>query len=828
MELLRKQIVAWTSGQPPWQQDLLRRVARGRLDDAGRAEVAEIVLGAPGVPAPEPLREEHLPGDDVPESPVSLVAIRDVHGVNALADDQNLRFETSGLTVVYGNNGSGKSGFGRILRVVCRAVAVPNVLADAFGAAGGQRQSARLRLRRSDREEDLVADLDADTPTWLSQMKVFDGECAIEYVRSGNAVEHTPEPLGVLGRCADEQGLVADLLRQWSAAIATPVEVAAATDVEAVLADAELSAEELRDLEGREAQLATLAREDIEAVVTEARAASAGAAALADRVAAVAEGLSETAAVQLEALRAEQTAAVSALEEMRRETLDGQPVAGTGTPTWRTMWEAAREFVAGDFPPSAGDSCPLCQRALDAETEQRMVAFEAFVRGKVDARVERAARDVRVAIDALPEAERLLVTENKAIGTLESDLREAAVQAIRALEARRTALADGEPTSVVGVEDVLRQLRARALMQGTRAQEHEALRGPAGREALTERVAALQKRRELAGAAAAMREKHALLVAARQLDTAGITRKHNDLAKLAISDRLVTAVERELQRLGAGLATRVEAAATGTKGRTVLRVRLKGSATKPGLVLSEGEHRAVALAFFLAQVAESGGTSAIVFDDPVSSLDHWFREEIAQRLAGEAATRQVIVFTHDLAFLSQLSAAARDADVAFAQRHVLRRGERAGIVTDEPPLRQVALAKRAEHLRRQVDEQLTPLWEHNREVYEDRAEKWTTDLRKSWEMLVEDGLLRGVVRRYDPRVYTSKLKELDIPEGAIAKITAAFGKLSAKAHHEAPGATGTPSPERLLEFLGEFEQMVTELGLSDGRDTGERSGEVAA
>jgi hypothetical protein len=46
----------------------------------------------------------------------------------------------------------------------------------------------------------------------------------------------------------------------------------------------------------------------------------------------------------------------------------------------------------------------------------------------------------------------------------------------------------------------------------------------------------------------------------------------------------------------------------------------------------------------------TAAVTGIVFDDPVSSLDHMRREQIARRLAREAKVRQVNVFTHDLAF----------------------------------------------------------------------------------------------------------------------------------------------------------------------------------
>lgn len=41
-------------------------------------------------------------------------------------------------------------------------------------------------------------------------------------------------------------------------------------------------------------------------------------------------------------------------------------------------------------------------------------------------------------------------------------------------------------------------------------------------------------------------------------------------------------------------------------------------------VLSEGERRALSLAAFLAEQSIGGGSGCLVFDDPVSSLDHWW------------------------------------------------------------------------------------------------------------------------------------------------------------------------------------------------------------
>jgi hypothetical protein len=98
----------------------------------------------------------------------------------------------------------------------------------------------------------------------------------------------------------------------------------------------------------------------------------------------------------------------------------------------------------------------------------------------------------------------------------------------------------------------------------------------------------------------------------------------------------------------------------------------------------------VALAAFLAELRVAEDVCGIVFDDPVSSLDHRHRHAVARRIVREAANRQVIVFTHDLFFLLLLRLAAKDASHhAVHYQHIFRGavGERRpGIITADLPV----------------------------------------------------------------------------------------------------------------------------------------------
>ena len=101
------------------------------------------------------------------------------------------------------------------------------------------------------------------------------------------------------------------------------------------------------------------------------------------------------------------------------------------------------------------------------------------------------------------------------------------------------------------------------------------------------------------------------------------------------------------------------------------------------------KHRSVALAAFLAELATTNDKSTIVFDDPISSLDHMHREAVAKRLVDEAQHRQVVVFTHDIAFLFLLDQAREGVEPSASFRHPLRQPwpRLCGTTNAEPPLK---------------------------------------------------------------------------------------------------------------------------------------------
>jgi hypothetical protein len=278
--------------------------------------------------------------------------------------------------------------------------------------------------------------------------------------------------------------------------------------------------------------------------------------------------------------------------------------------------------------------------------------------------------------------------------------------------------------------------------------------------------------------------------------TKPITTKSTQIAHALVTDTLRAQFAREVANFEiAGLAVelRQRNSVQGTPRFKVALTRKPNAAV--GQVLSEGEHRCVALAAFMAELATTENKSGIVFDDRVSSLDHMHREAVAKRLVAEAANRQVIVFTHDLALLFELNRAAAAAQPKphVATSSVSRGADNAGFCHSEPPFK----ARRVSHITASLTNQLANERYHfeqgNYDEWRDTVKSIAGRLRDTWEMAVEE-VVGYVIRRLSNEVKTVglvKLTAITVPD--CEAMRDGFGRCS-ELLHSAAAALNRPLP----------------------------------
>ncbi|HET7591098.1 MAG TPA: AAA family ATPase [Solirubrobacterales bacterium] len=709
---LQKRILDWSRDLPDWQRGLLRKLCDGPLDEAGRAEVLAALLGEPGSRPLPPLELANLPADEADYGTVELRQIRNLRNVNSLAGEQTLSLRP-GLNVVFGENGAGKSGYGRLCRRVCRAAEVGEVLHDVFDPGKAEApQTAEFVLAVDGEERVIEVDLGEEPARVLSAITAFDASCAEFCLTRQNTIEHTPRALRLLKELAGAQDqLAAELERQIgerseglpalpelddaeAAALLERVRAGEASprEVEAFARLDEAEARELRELEQAEATILT---DQSEALERAARKRTDAAVRLADELEDAWGRLDAAALAEIAELRSRLASAAAAVDQVAAEAFADQPQPGTGGEGWRQMWEAARRFVeseGGAFPDdSEGATCPTCQQELSAAARERMQRFEAFVSGALREQVRLVDRALTEHLEGLPDLGALARGAELAVAAAGEELEGTATAALEAL-ADRLAIATGQAEPALSASLDLKPLRDYAAVQIAEAEGFAVLRNEGERARIEGRLRELRARRQVAGALpqvlghlGGLRAIAAREAARQELSTTTISHRIRELSKLAITDRLKEALAQEIGELDP-LAARVELKGSASKGKPAVQFKLRsGGRQRVAKVLSTGEQTALANAFFLAELRVASERSAIVLDDPVSSLDHQRREHVAARLVEEARRRQVVVLTHDLVFVYYLQEKAEELGVELHGQALERRYHEVGVVSADLP-----------------------------------------------------------------------------------------------------------------------------------------------
>lgn len=625
-------ILEWSLDRPLWQRDALRRiVAQGKLLHDDVAELVQLCLKGRGAKDIElsatALAAEHVPAVAAAEAAICLTSIADVAGVNRLASGQTLSFEPTGITVIYGDNGVGKSGYARILKRACRARFVGELLPNAFDPSPTQMASATIAYTTANVAAPAIPWVNDGKPnSILSSVSVFDRDSGAAHVRSENEVAFRPFGLDIpdelAGVCqavkealAVEQGKLefardAVFIKPTFNAT-SPVgnilsSLTAATDLAALEALAPISEAE----EGRLVRLnEDLARDPLKAA-GEQRALAVSLHRLADDLATTIARTTDEVLSNLRALaddaREKRNAATLAAEA----AFGSAPINGVGEAAWRNLWEAARRYSEQvayperPFPPAGGEAlCVLCHQTLPDEATTRMSSFERFVtadteklaeeaeRSFEEARLALATKPVRIA--AFPLRRQLAIYAPSVAAAVLRSLAAARLRrfiCLSSLNRPGTVQMPDLPTDPVPL------VRGHAEDTARYAEELAAAADLAGRKRLEDERDVLRDRKTLdvllpkaKAEVARLAQLDCIAKCLTETGTKAITTLGNDIADQVITPRVRDRFQEEIQKLAASR-VRVDVVRSGGKyGSPQYQVRLfANEKAKVHSVLSEG------------------------------------------------------------------------------------------------------------------------------------------------------------------------------------------------------------------------------------------------
>lgn len=860
-------VLAWAARLPPWRQDALRRLCvQGEWDDADLSEILDLAkqhhgMGSALDPAPQPIAfaRDHFPAEADQNATVALTSLHTLVNVGKIPSDQTLEFQSQGLTVVYGGNGTGKSGYARVLKQACRARSPGTVYANAYDPNFAQLTPSAT----------IAFELDGtpDQALWrgerghvprpeLRGISVFDGDCARHYLQAREAATFQPVALTYLQQLAN--GLNQALRPRLQAEITglavdvtpfnvIPVETDAGRAVHPICATTDLvQARALATLTADEqAELARLPQEISEADPTAKATLLENAAMKVDELASAIA--SAVGIVSDDAIDAAQSAHRTLLDaeaaELAASTLlqteNATPLLpGTGQGPWALLFNAAREYSIGAaYPEQAfpvtgdGAQCVLCQQELMPAAKDRLQRFDRYVRDTASEAAQAArsswqqlVRDVGQATVGFTVSQIMSDSLRGRIETLPDDIRMFQEDLLSRLQWLKTAVATGQwqdrPTyrganpssSILQISDNLRA-EATALRANLDAEVLAAkrirLKELDARRLLSEHIDSIAHVVGNLGRQAILQK---------CLDDVGNTRPitlfAGQLARTYISEALAGRMNDELRKLDL-YHIRAGVSSTGDAGSVRLGILLPESRLDPHVVLSEAEQRMCALAYFFAELHQSGSASGIVFDDPVSSLDHNHRTAVARRIVEESALRQVIVFTHDAVFFGELNTLCGDAGLSPSVKSISYRAAGPGYIDAGLPYdmrrhRERIAQHRHDHQRIAANFNNPPGDDERiaiRNAYD--------DLRVTIEVGIEDTILNETVVRFRDNISVGRLDGvMVVGEAEYREVQRLHDKCcrNVRAHSHAAGQQrAVAQPAELLQDIDAVNALFQEI-----------------
>jgi energy-coupling factor transporter ATP-binding protein EcfA2 len=747
---------------------------------------------------------EHLPQVKTGDPPVRLVSIANPEHINALASDKPLTFEATGLTIIYGDNASGKSGYARLLKRIARARHQEEVLSDVFRETALAKPRAALTVRVGDHEMPLT--WPDSTPPELQRILFYDEACGEAYIATESDFPYRPSALfvmdGLIEACVAMRSRI-DAKLEENARSAKPLplvdEDVQETEVgqylahlsgnsslealDALIENLDLSPEAIDELKNQEARLriADTAKERQKLTREAAKLES-----LRIHLEGLQEAVGDDAAAALQKER-DQLKALEQAANLVARSFESEPLRGVGTAPWMELWKSARRFsethaYADDaFPVVAeGARCVLCQQVLEAEARERLSRFERFVQEDTQTRLH----EVRARWDARVESLTNLRTTPEAAETnlkdLEADHAEL-VRETRAVlakyEAERASIVDtlhgaGDlPRSGIVPAEISSRLEAAAATATTAA---EGLSDPEkikqGLLTVTTKRKKLQllqeinnQRQLIADEIGRLKERDSLEAAKSAAATGPITKKVLDLCEANITKMVRDTFTRETDRLHLEHVT--IAKTRGDRGMLLHQPKLVGALQNTTLprVFSEGERTALGLAAFFTEVHLDASKSVVILDDPVSSLDHIRRGLVAERLAALGETRQVVVFTHDISFVADLKREAKGMGVPIGERSVTRgrgRERKPGACSTKHPWKAKDVPERLGELQRELARIKRDRKGWDEATYDTEVASWAGGLSETWERIFSQELVGLVLAEGGLEVRPSMVKIL--------------------------------------------------------------------
>tara|TARA_R100001143_G_C3361001_1_gene135697 strand:- start:9 stop:2018 length:2010 start_codon:yes stop_codon:yes gene_type:complete len=603
---------------------------------------------------------DNLSFSQTSSSTIKLSKLDEIQGINALAPKKPLEFGDENLSIIYGRNGSGKSGYARILKHISGTRNPGNLLGNVFKESS-EEQRCNVTYEINGQSASVNWKKDNGSVEDLHNIDIYDSSTGMVYLEGQNEVTYEPSILRFFSDIIDLSSKIAEKIQfkietkqsrkaelpvnlkdtefgKWYKELNSNIDEEEINNKTQWIDENEDGLKNLKERIGTEnpktravqffnkrKRLLNFALDAVKNI----------------------KKLSNKHCIEIINLKEELSTKENAAHLAAQKAFSSTPLSGIGEIVWIELWEKARAYSErfayreNVFPVTGkGAKCVLCHQELSEEAKERFISFEEFVQGELKKEADEISIKYQVYLEKvkdLPKEEEI-ITELDAIGVEDEQLKERVLSIYKSIikRAEEIDLVDNidELTPLSKDLELLSLARNEAKSMYSKGTEFLKDFEEDIREEIQNDIIHLeakkwvsQQKETIKNEVGRLSEIEILKNAKRITNPAVLSRKKGELADELITDAYVKRFNDELEDLGADhLHVKIEK--TGVRSGKVLHIIKLDNINdqSPNAVLSEGEKRIVSIAAFLADVTAKHVSSPFIFDDPITSLDEDFEE----------------------------------------------------------------------------------------------------------------------------------------------------------------------------------------------------------